>query len=189
MYNIYFAQSSNEATEESLAAKVGEGVESACACGFSGNNINQIVLQCFPDNPTKINLLLLVQATPSTNTAEIVSYFNTWISSDPEITLDDSTTVGITKNCDISVIQGSECSTPPPPSSSPEPSPSPSSNGSTATEEPGVSKARSGQDLKTTGEVLIALAICFLVVAVLIAAIVVYVLVKKQIITTQSFSL
>jgi hypothetical protein len=197
--NCYqWMQSTTGGVEQSVAATVGTGVENLCDCGFSANNLQQIILQCFPDNPAKINLLMLLQATPSKTTSEIVGYLNTWIASGPQIVLDErNTTVSINGECDVTVIQGSECATQFPPTSPlspqtsmPYPSPSPSNPPTNENPDgPGVSTAAqssNGRDLTGAGGAMIAIA---LVVVLVCTAIVIAVLVRYRVINVGSFSL
>ena len=90
-------------------------MEQLCQCGFSVENIKQIILKCFTDNPEKINVLLLLTPTPITNTSELFNVLRTWIERSPQITLNGSnTTLSIDRECDIETIQDSHCITNPP---------------------------------------------------------------------------
>ena len=87
-------------------------MEQLCQCGFSAENINQIILKCFTDNLEKINALLLLTPTPTTNSSELLDVMRTWVDSSPQITLNGSnTTLSIDSTCDIETIQDSQCNT------------------------------------------------------------------------------
>ena len=185
-------QSSSGGADQRLAATVGMGVDSLCDCGFSSSNLHQIVLQCFPDDPAKINVLLLLQATPSRDTSEIVGFLNTWIASGPQIVLDErNTSVRVNSQCDITVIQGSECAmktqTPPTPSTSGPSDPTGSGNSSEGTM-PGVASPQqsNGKDLTVAGGVLLTFTIIGIAVT---GIVVVVVLVRYRVIKVRSFSL
>ena len=130
---------------------------------------------------------MLLQGTPSKTTSEIVSYLTMWIASGPQIVLDErNTTVGINKDCDITVIQGSECATPP---TSPQMSPSPSPSNQATNESPDVSSAAqssNGRDLTAAGGVLVAIALVAVAVCVVV---VIFVLVRYRVVNIRSFSL
>ena len=186
--------SSTGVAGQSLAASVAAGVEELCDCGFSPDNFKQTIIQCFPDNPARINVLLLLQATPLKNTSEIVRFLNAWIASGPQVVLDDSnTTVGVSEECDVTVILGSECvsNTEAPPTSSsissPSPSPGPSNptTNETSTEPTVANAAAKGRDLTAAGGTMLALALVFIAVA---AVAVVVILVRYRIIKFKSFS-
>lgn len=99
-----------------MADVVSKGVENLCNCGFFTSNINQIKLQCFPDNPVKIDVQFVLQATPTRNISDIVDFLVNWIASDPHIVLDTkNTTVRIDGDCDVTSVGQSECSTTFPP--------------------------------------------------------------------------
>ena len=178
------------AVEQALAAAVSAGVESQCDCGFSPDrNLKQTVIQCFSDSPARVNALLLVQATPSRNTSEIVNFLKDWIATNPLIILDDrGTTVSIDSGCDVTVIQGSGCTsttqTPPTPETTPSPSNQPT-NENTTEPEPEVGAQTRGRDLTAVGGTLLAIALILVVVA---AVVVVFVLVRYRVIRVRSFS-
>ena len=93
-----------------LATTVSDGVEQLCQCGFKPENLNEIILKCFTDNLEKINVLLLLTATPNTNISEILGVMRTWIEGSPKIPLNGSDTkLSIDSTCDIETIQDSRC--------------------------------------------------------------------------------
>ena len=93
-----------------LATTISDGIEQLCQCGFSVENIKQIVLKCFTDNLEKINVLLLLTPTPTTNTSELLNVMRIWIDGSPQITLNGSnTTLSIDTTCDIETVQDSQC--------------------------------------------------------------------------------
>ena len=97
-----------------LTTTISDGVEQLCQCGFLAENIHQIILKCFTDNPEKINALLLLTPTPTTNSSELLDVMRTWVDSSPRITLNGSnTTLSIDSTCDIETIQDSQCNTRP----------------------------------------------------------------------------
>lgn len=95
-----------------LATTVGDGIENICQCGFSSGNINDVILQCFPENLEKLNVLMLLRPTPKTNTSEILNFLRTWINSNPQIMF-SNTTLSIDRECDIETVQDSQCNTNP----------------------------------------------------------------------------
>ena len=92
-----------------LATTVSDEVEGLCQCGFLTENINEVILKCFTDNPEKINVLLLLRQTPKANISELLNVIQTWINSGPQITLDENSTLSIDSACDIVTIQDSHC--------------------------------------------------------------------------------
>ena len=115
-YHSKPTQSSSEGAEQAVADAVSEGVENLCNCGFFTSNINQIKLQCFPDNLVNIDVQFVLQATPTRNISDIVDFLVNWIASNPQIVLDTkNTTVRIDRDCDVTSVEQSECSTTLPP--------------------------------------------------------------------------
>lgn len=178
---------------ELLATAVSDGVERLCRCGFSTANIDQTILQCFPDTLEKINVLLLIRPTPSKTSSEILQFMRTWIDGDPQIMLNESnTTLSIDSDCDVGMIHSSECNvdsttgnsnpTTNPPNTSPT-SPTSITNDGTSAESSSRSK---GQGAAIAGGVLITLAI---VIAVITAVVIVVVLARHRRVTVGSFML
>ena len=185
-------QLSSTGVAQLLATTISTGVEELCDCGFSANSLNQITLQCFPDNQEKINILLLLQQTPTKNISEIITLLNTWISSNPLIVLDDSnTTLSFSSDCDIEKIQGSECnpSTQTPTLSTMDsPSPSNVAYNQTPTENSNVAAEEDtskGEDIAIAGGVLLTIAMIG-IAAVLITIVG---LVRCHVIKTGSFNM
>ena len=115
-YHFKPTQSSSEGAEQAVADAVSKGVENLCNCGFFTSNIGQINLQCFPDNLVKIDAQFVLQATPTRNISDIVDFLVNWIAGNPQIVLDTkNTTVYIDRDCDVTVVEQSECSTTFPP--------------------------------------------------------------------------
>lgn len=195
-YTYIIIQASSAGVNQLLASVISAGVEGVCNCGFSTNNLIQIILQCFPDNPEKINVLLLLQETPNSNISQIITFMNTWINTDPYIILDENnTTVTIDSDCDIEIIQGSECTTgtQTPPPTMPQSTPTSSSIATyndTTTEPTDPSFAQSsqskGQDLTTVGGVLLGIAIIIIVISIVIIFVV---LIRKRVIKIGSFKM
>ena len=171
---------------------ISAGVEEICHCGFSVHNLNQIILQCFHDTQEKINVLLLLQQTPTKNTSEVISIINSWINSDPQIVLNDSNiTLSIDSECDISTIGGSDCNI-----HSTQPPISPSTTIYTKTSSSAFHNATStphlnvlvseskGQDTVVAGVVLVAIGVVVIVIAVVVVLIV---LVRYRVIKISSF--
>lgn len=186
-------QVSNQDTgiSEQLATVVSDGVEDLCQCGFSANNIDQTIMQCFPDNQEKINILLLLRPTPRKNTSEILNFVRAWMTGNPQITFNENNTVlHIDSDCDIEKFQGSECniptvtestSTPTPATNSTSTPTSATTNTSTTSTTPTRStnanvadSGSNGQDVAIAGGVLIALAITVVIVMVVLAIVMRY---------------
>ena len=186
---MIYTQASGAGVKQLLAAAISTGVEELCSCGFSTSNIAQIILQCFPDNPAKINVLFLLQETPTRNISEIIAFVNVWINSGPLIVLDENnTTVSVDGDCDVKTVQGSDCTLP---TSMPTSSPAPTNktNNETTTDEPSVSVVKSeskGQDLTTVGGTFLGVGIFIIVASV---CIVLFVLVRFRVIKIGSLSL
>lgn len=79
-----------------------------CQCVLSLDVVDQAIVQCFPENMEKINVLLLMHSTPSLNLSEISMYMHNWIESDPVIMINE-TSLKIDDDCNIEIIQGPEC--------------------------------------------------------------------------------
>ena len=163
-------QSKSSDLKRTLAASVGDGVESLCNCEFAASNLKEISLQCYSDYPAKIFVSLTIQATATKSIPELLDFIYNWIITDPRIVLDGhNTSVLVDKGCDITIL-GSECvptGTPPTPSPSPE-VPSELKNPSTASQ---------SQDLKTGVAVLTVFTALFLfglVVAVAVLLVVIF---------------
>lgn len=105
---MYHVQESTSGVAQQLATTVGDGVEGICQCGFSSENIDDIILHCFPDNLEKLNVLLLLRPTPTANTSEILNFMRRWIISNPQIIF-SNITLSIDTECDIETIQDSQC--------------------------------------------------------------------------------
>ena len=185
-------QASNTGVDQLLTTAISDGVEELCQCGFSADHLNHIILQCFPDNQEKINVLLFVEPTPSTTTSEILALMNTWINGNPQIMLTESnTTLSIDSDCDIETIQGSECN-----SDKPTPtitknqnitSPTSPSNvyyNGTSTENASVTGSESkGRDLAIVGGIFLTLAL----VTIAIVVVFLVVLVRYRVVKIDSF--
>lgn len=172
---------------ELLATAVSDGVERLCQCGFSTGNIDQTILQCFPDTQEKINALLLIRPTPSKNSSEILDFMRTWINENPQIMFNESnTTLSIDRDCDVGIIHGSECNTDPTTENS-NPTTNTTNRPTSPTSDVTLAKSESkGQGAAIAGGVLISLAI---IIAVATAVVIVVVWVRYRRVTVGSFML
>ena len=85
-------------------------MEKFCQCGFSAENINEVIEHCFPENLGKINILLLLRPTLSANISTVLHFMHLWINSNPQFSFSESNiTLNIDIECDIETIQGSQC--------------------------------------------------------------------------------
>ena len=85
-------------------------MDNFCQCGFSAENINEVIQQCFPENPGKINILLLLRPPLITNISIVLNSMRSWINRNPKFSFNGSNiTLNIDIECDIETIQGSQC--------------------------------------------------------------------------------
>ena len=85
-------------------------MEKLCDCRFSSEILNHLSLQCFPDSSAKIDVRFELKAPPTRNISQMVTLLKQWVANHHQIVLDDSnTTARIDTDCDITVVQGSVC--------------------------------------------------------------------------------
>lgn len=158
---------------ELLATTVSDGVERLCQCGFTTGNIDQTILQCFPDTLEKINVLLLIRPTPSKNSSEILDFMRTWIDENPQIMINESnTTLSIDSDCDVTVIHGSECNTDSTTENSNPTTNTPNTPTSPTSDETSANSESKGQGAAVAGGVLISLAIIIVVVTAVVVVVI-----------------
>lgn len=118
LHDLFSTQTSSPGIDQRIVSALVDGMQQYCQCSFSLDMVDQAIVQCFPENLEKINVLLLMQSSPNLRLSEMIMYMNNWIESDPVIMLND-TTLRIDGDCDIAIIQGPECGASTSPTTSP----------------------------------------------------------------------
>ena len=165
-----------------------------CQCSFSLDVVGQAIVQCFPENFEKINVLLLMQSSPSLSPSEMIMYMRDWIESDPVITLNE-TTLKIDGDCDIEIIQGPECGAGTSPSTATDGTSegtSESSGGGSGTEEsPSVSGGSQSQGPQSQGPIIAGsiLIVVAVIVISLAVAVTLFILVRYRIVKCDTYNM